>query len=81
MKSKFRRINTGMYSDVAYETLKLLQTYPYFYCFSDRADVFRKFFNVKRDADMHIYIEISKEQRYKAGSSATNRFSICLILS
>lgn len=74
MKPKFRRINTGMYSDIAYETLKLLQTYPYFYCFSDRAMVFRKFFNVKRDSDMHIYIEISKEQRYTAGSSLTNRF-------
>ena len=61
MKPKFRRINTGLYSDVAYETLMLLQTYPYFYCFSDRAMVFRKFFNVKRDADMHVYIEISKE--------------------
>lgn len=75
MKTKFRRINTGMYSDVAYETLKLLQTYYYFYgCFSDRVDVFRKFFNVKRDSDMQVYIEISKEQRYKAGSSLTNRF-------
>lgn len=74
MKPKFRRINTGMYSDVAYETLKLLQTYYYFYCFSDKADVFRKFFTVKRDSDMQVYIEISKEQRYKAGSSLTNRF-------
>lgn len=74
MKSKFRRINIGMYSDVAYETLKLLQTYCYFYCFSDRAEVFRKFFMVKRDSDMQVYIEISKEQRYKAGSSLTNRF-------
>ena len=74
MKSKFRRINTGLYSDVAYETLKLLQTYPYFYCFSDRAEVFRKFFTVKRDSDMQVYIEISKEQRYKVGSSLTNRF-------
>ena len=64
-----------MYSDVAYETLKLLQTYYYFYgCFSDRADVFRKFFNVKRHSDMQVYIEISKEQRYTAGSSLTNRF-------
>ena len=75
MKPKFRRINTSMYNDVAYETLKLLQTYYYFYgCFSDRVDVFRKFFNVKRDSDMQVYIEISKEQRYKAGSSLTNRF-------
>ena len=75
MKPKFRRINTGMYSDVAYETLKLLQTYYYFYgCFSDKTDVFRKFFVVKRDSDMQVYIEISKEQRYKAGSSLTNRF-------
>lgn len=74
MKSKFRRINTSLYSDVAYETLKLLQTYPYFYCFSDRAEVFRKFFTVKRDSDMQVYIEISKEQRYKVGSSLTNRF-------
>lgn len=77
MKPKFRRINTGMYSDVAYETLKLLQLYPYFYCFSDRSDraeVFRKFFTVKRDPDMQVYIEISKEQRYKAGSRLTNRF-------
>ena len=74
MKSKFRRINTGMYSDVAYETLMLLQLYPYFYCFSDRAEVFRKFFIVKRDSDNQIYIEISKEQRYKVGSRLTNRF-------
>lgn len=74
MKSKFRRLNTGLYSDVAYETLKLLQTYPYFYCFSDRAEVFRKFFIVKRDSDMQVYIEISKEQRYNVGSSLTNRF-------
>ena len=77
MKSKFRRINTGMYSDVAYETLMLLQTYPYFYCFSDRSDraeVFRKFFIVKRDSDNQVYIEISKEQRYKSGSRLTNRF-------
>lgn len=74
MKSKFRRINTGLYSDVAYETLKLLQTHGYFHCFSDRAEVFRKFFIVKRDSDMQVYIEISKEQRYKAGSSLTNRF-------
>lgn len=73
MKSKFRRINTGLYSDVAYETLKLLQTYPYFYCFSDKAEVFRKFFTVKRESDMHVYIEISKEQRYKVGSRF-NRF-------
>jgi hypothetical protein len=63
-----------MYSDVVYETLKLLQTYSYFYCFSDRATVFRKFFTVKRDPDMQVYIEISKEQRYKVGSSSTNRF-------
>lgn len=75
MTPKFRRINTGMYSDVAYETLKLLQTYYYFYgLFSDKVDVFRKFFNVKRDSDMQVYIEISKEQRYKAGSKLTNRF-------
>lgn len=73
MKSKFHRINTGLYSDVAYETLKLLQTYPYFYCFSDRAEVFRKFFTVKRDSDMQVYIEISKEQRYKVGYRL-NRF-------
>jgi hypothetical protein len=64
-----------MYSDVAYETLKLLQTYYYFWgCFSDRVDVFRKFFTVKRDSDMQVYIEISKEQRYKVGSRLTNRF-------
>lgn len=74
MKTKFHRINTGMYSDVAYETLMLLRTYSYFYCFSDRAEVFRKFFNVKRDPDMQVYIEISKEQRYKSGSRLTNRF-------
>ena len=77
MKSKFRRINIGMYSDVAYETLKLLQVYPYFYCFSDRSDraeVFRKFFIVKRDSDNQVYIEISKEQRYKVGSKLNNRF-------
>lgn len=74
MKSKFRRINTGLYSDVAYETLKLLQTYGYFRCFSDRAEVFRKFFAVKRNSDMQVYIEISKELRYKVGSSLTNRF-------
>ena len=74
MKLKFRRINTGLYSTVAYETLKLLQTYSYFYCFSDRAEVFRKFFTVKRDSDMQVYIEISKDQRYKVGSSLTNRF-------
>lgn len=77
MKSKFRRINTGLYSDVAYETLMLLQTYPYFYCFSDRSDraeAFRKFFIVKRDSDNQVYIEISKEQRYKSGSRLTNRF-------
>jgi uncharacterized protein YpbB len=64
-----------MYSDIAYETLKLLQTYYYFWgCFSDRVDVFRKFFTVKRDSDMQVYIEISKEQRYKVGSSLNNRF-------
>lgn len=74
MKSKFNRINTGMYSNVAYETLKLLQVYSYFYCFSNRVEVFRKFFNVKRDSDMQVYIEISKEQQYKVGSSVTNRF-------
>lgn len=74
MKSNFRRINTGLYSDVAYETLKLLQTYPYFYCFSDRVRVFHKFFAVNRDSDMQVYIEISKEQRYKVGSKLTNRF-------
>ena len=77
MKSKFRRINTGLYSDVAYETLMLLQTYPYFYCFSDRsvrAEAFRKFFIVKRDSDNQVYIEISNEQRYKVGSRLTNRF-------
>jgi hypothetical protein len=77
MKPKFRRINTGLYSDVAYETLMLLQLYPYFYCFSDRSDraeVFRKFFIVKRDSDNQVYIEISKEQRYNVGSSLNNRF-------
>lgn len=77
MKPKFRRINTGLYSDVAYETLKLLQVYPYFYCFSDRSDraeVFRKFFTVNRDSNMHVYIEISKEHRYKVGSRLNNRF-------
>ena len=77
MKPKFRRINTGLYSDVAYETLMILRLYPYFYCFSDRSDraeVFRKFFIVKRDSDKQVYIEISKEQRYIVGSKLTNRF-------